>query len=196
MHVDMSTPLPLDRGLRRPISVAELLTIGIGRSSSHTVGPMRAAFDFAQRAVGRAGEGAPVRVTCDLYGSLALTGRGHATDTAAILGLAGWEPERLDPDAAPGILAAIAGEGRMPLAGTHAIAFAAHDIVFHPCDFLPEHPSGMTLTAMLADGARMRKPISRSAGARSCARARPHRQATSRCATRSVRVPNCLTSAR
>ncbi|PAV71414.1 hypothetical protein WR25_23205 [Diploscapter pachys] len=127
MHVDTSTPLPLDRGLHRPISVAELFTIGIGPSSSHTVGPMRAAFDFAQRAVGQ-GDAAPTRVTCDLFGSLALTGRGHATDTATILGLAGWEPERLDPDAAPGILAGISAEGRLPLAGTHAIAFAASDI--------------------------------------------------------------------
>ncbi|MHA0336995.1 L-serine ammonia-lyase [Sphingomonas aquatilis] len=152
MPVDTSTSLALDRGLHRPISVAELFTIGIGPSSSHTVGPMRAAFDFAQRAVGRAGEGAaPVRVTCDLYGSLALTGRGHATDTAAILGLAGWEPERLDPDAAPGILASIAAEERLPLAGTHPIAFAPSDVIFHPRDFLPEHPNGMTLTAGLAD---------------------------------------------
>lgn len=154
MHVDTSTPLPvaLDRGLHRPISVAELFTIGIGPSSSHTVGPMRAAFDFAQRAVGQ-GEGAPpVRVTCDLYGSLALTGRGHATDTATILGLAGWEPERLDPDAAPGILAGIGAEGRLPLAGTHAIAFAASDVIFHPREFLPEHPNGMVFIAQRADG--------------------------------------------
>jgi len=151
MHVDTSTPLPLDRGLHRPISVAELFTIGIGPSSSHTVGPMRAAFDFAQRAVGQ-GDAAPTRVTCDLFGSLALTGRGHATDTATILGLAGWEPERLDPDAAPDILAGIDAEGRLPLAGTHAIAFAASDVVFHPREFLPEHPNGMTFTAQRADG--------------------------------------------
>ena len=150
MHVDTSTPLPLDRGLHRPISVAELFTIGIGPSSSHTVGPMRAAFDFAQRAVGQGA--ALTRVTCDLYGSLALTGRGHATDTATILGLAGWEPERLDPDAAPDILAGIGAEGRLPLAGTHGLAFAASDIVFHPREFLPEHPNGMTFTARRADG--------------------------------------------
>ncbi|MGE7205800.1 L-serine ammonia-lyase [Sphingomonas sp. NPDC019816] len=150
MHVDTSTPLPLDRGLHRPISVAELFTIGIGPSSSHTVGPMRAAFDFAQRAVGQGT--APTRVTCDLFGSLALTGRGHATDTATILGLAGWEPERLDPDAAPDILAGIGAEGRLPLAGTHGLAFAASDVVFHPREFLPEHPNGMTFTAQRADG--------------------------------------------
>ena len=149
MHTDPVTT-PLDRDVHRPISVAELFTIGIGPSSSHTVGPMRAAFDFAQRALGL--ESAPVRVICDLYGSLALTGRGHATDTATILGLAGWEPERLDPDAAPAILRDIAEGGQVMLGGTHAIAFPADAIVFHPRAFLPEHPNGMTFTATCADG--------------------------------------------
>ncbi len=139
----------------RPISVAELFTIGIGPSSSHTVGPMRAAFDFAQRALGQGVSGqvqGPIRITCDLYGSLALTGRGHATDTATILGLAGWEPERLDPDAAPAILAEIHATRSLALGGTAPIAFADGDIVFHPREFLPEHPNGMTFTATLADG--------------------------------------------
>lgn len=141
----------LDRGAARPISVAELFTIGIGPSSSHTVGPMRAASDFAQRALAQ--DAAPVGVTCDLYGSLALTGRGHATDTAVILGLAGWEPERLDPDAVPAILAGIRDEGRLALAGKRRVPFSeAADIVFHPRDFLPEHPNGLTFTARLADG--------------------------------------------
>ncbi|NYD91952.1 L-serine ammonia-lyase [Sphingomonas melonis] len=150
---------PLDRGLDRPISVVELFTIGVGPSSSHTVGPMRAAFDFAQRVAGQgagqgatSGHGAPTGVTCDLYGSLALTGRGHATDTAAILGLAGWQPEALDPDTAPAILADIRDRRRLPLGGGAEIAFAPDDIVFHPRDFLPEHPNGMTFTARFADG--------------------------------------------
>ncbi len=141
---------PLDRNVDRPISVAELFTIGIGPSSSHTVGPMRAAFDFAQRTLGQGAR--PQRVTCDLYGSLALTGRGHATDTATILGLAGWEPERLDPDAATGILADIRERRQLPLAGSHTIAFTGTDIVFHPRQFLPEHPNGMTFTATFTDG--------------------------------------------
>lgn len=141
----------LDRGAARPISVAELFTIGIGPSSSHTVGPMRAAYDFAQRALAQ--DLPPVGITCDLYGSLALTGRGHATDTAVILGLAGWEPERLDPDAAPGILAGIRDTGRLTLAGARALPFSeAADVVFHPRDFLAEHPNGLTFTARLADG--------------------------------------------
>ncbi|WP_271301169.1 L-serine ammonia-lyase [Sphingomonas sp. CV7422] len=148
---DLPQPLPrtpLDRGLDRPISVAELFTIGIGPSSSHTVGPMRAAFDFAQRVVGQG----VTTVRCDLYGSLALTGRGHATDTAVILGLAGWQPERLDPDAAPAILADIEMRRRLPLAGGAEIAFAPGGIVFHPREFLPEHPNALTFTAERADG--------------------------------------------
>jgi L-serine dehydratase len=141
---------PLDRDIHRPISVAELFTIGIGPSSSHTVGPMRAAFDFAHRVL--ALDATPVRVTCDLYGSLALTGRGHATDTAAILGLAGWEPERLDPDAAPHFLAEIRAGGVLLLGGIAEVAFAADDVIFHPREFLPEHPNGMTFTATGSDG--------------------------------------------
>ncbi|MEH3120383.1 MAG: L-serine ammonia-lyase [Sphingomonas phyllosphaerae] len=146
-----SSPAPLDRCALRPISVAELFTIGVGPSSSHTVGPMRAAFDFAQRAIGLAQD--VVGVRCDLYGSLALTGRGHATDTAAILGLAGWEPERVDPDEAPALLEVIRDTSRLRLAGARTIPFAeAADIVFHPRDFLPEHPNGIGFTARLADG--------------------------------------------
>ncbi len=151
MRADTPTTSALDRSASRPISITELFTIGVGPSSSHTVGPMRAAFDFAQRAVAQAA--GVVAVRCDLYGSLALTGRGHATDTAAILGLAGWEPERLDPDAAPALLAAIRERSKLLLAGERAIPFAeAADIVFHPRDFLPEHPNGVTFTARLGDG--------------------------------------------
>jgi len=149
MRAASPSATPLDRGIDRPISVVELFTIGVGPSSSHTVGPMRAALDFAERVTGE-GEG-PVRVTCDLYGSLALTGRGHATDTAVVLGLAGWVPEALDPDAAPGLLARIAETGRLPLAGRLPIAFAPDAIAFHR-SFLDEHPNGMTFTAHWPDG--------------------------------------------
>uniref|UniRef100_UPI0035CB0CDC L-serine ammonia-lyase n=1 Tax=uncultured Sphingomonas sp. TaxID=158754 RepID=UPI0035CB0CDC len=149
MLTDLATTA-LDRDIHRPISVAELFTIGIGPSSSHTVGPMRAAFDFAQRAL--ALDAVPVRVACDLYGSLALTGRGHATDTATILGLAGWEPERLDPDTAPQLLAEIRARGQLMLGGVLPVAFIDDDIVFRTRQFLPEHPNGMTFNAVLADG--------------------------------------------
>ena len=95
-------------------------TIGIGPSSSHTVGPMRAARRFA--ALASAGR-MPERVRCTLHGSLALTGKGHATDTAVLLGLAGWEPETIDPDEAPAIVARIRESGRLPLDGGAEMAF-------------------------------------------------------------------------
>ena len=90
------------------ISVMDLFTIGIGPSSSHTVGPMRAALMFMDTLPRQ-----PDRVRCDLYGSLALTGRGHATDSAILLGLSGYRPETVDPDAIAAILAAIRSDRRI-----------------------------------------------------------------------------------
>ncbi|MBY8828020.1 L-serine ammonia-lyase [Hephaestia mangrovi] len=135
-----------------PVSIAELFTIGIGPSSSHTVGPMRAARRFAALA---AADQLPVRVRCTLHGSLALTGRGHATDTAVLLGLAGWEPETIDPDAVPAIVAGIRESGRLPLDGATEIAFdEARDLVLDP-SFLADHPNGMVFEAVFADGDRL-----------------------------------------
>ncbi len=132
------------------LSVADLFTIGIGPSSSHTVGPMRAACAFAELLVEEGA--APVRVRCDLYGSLSLTGRGHGTDGAVLLGLAGETPEGVDPDAVAAILARIRGGRRLALGGATAIDFdEARDLVFHK-SFLPGHPNGMAFTATLADG--------------------------------------------
>ena len=81
-------------------SLTELFTIGIGPSSSHTVGPMRAARAFAEMIVEDGHE--PERIRCDLYGSLSLTGRGHRTDAAVLLGLSGERPETVEPDAVRG----------------------------------------------------------------------------------------------
>ena len=132
------------------VSVVDLFTIGIGPSSSHTVGPMRAANRFAQELL--EGGTTPGRVTCDLYGSLSLTGRGHATDRAVVLGLAGETPEQVDPDAAEGLLGAIRQAGALPLGGGPSVRFdECVDIVWHK-SFLPGHPNGMTFTAHLADG--------------------------------------------
>lgn len=132
----------------RPISVVELFTIGIGPSSSHTVGPMRAAKAFADSVVDRA----PQAVTAMLHGSLALTGLGHASDTAVLLGLSGETPEGVDPDAIPALCADIRARRRLPLAGTLDLAFdPAVDLVLDPA-FLPGHPNGMTFTARYADG--------------------------------------------
>ncbi|MFV0624895.1 L-serine ammonia-lyase [Sphingomonas sp. ac-8] len=133
---------------RRAISVTELFTIGIGPSSSHTVGPMRAAHAFAEAALDAI---QPVRVRCELFGSLSLTGRGHATDTAVILGLAGHLPDAVDPDAIPAILASVRDEGRLPLGGRVPIDFAAEDIVFSH-EFLPGHPNAVRFTAADAQG--------------------------------------------
>ena len=134
------------------MSVFDLFKIGIGPSSSHTVGPMVAARRFLiecgplEDAVG---------VEAHLYGSLALTGKGHATDVAVLLGLAGWEPETVDPDEAPAIVAGIRESGRLPLDGAADLPFdAARDLVLDPA-FLPEHPNGMVFEAVLADGDRL-----------------------------------------
>ncbi|MDB5736929.1 MAG: L-serine dehydratase 1 [Sphingomonas bacterium] len=135
------------------LSITDLFTIGIGPSSSHTVGPMRAAFDFARRLVE---DGTvPVRVKCDLYGSLSLTGKGHGTDGAVLLGLAGETPEGVDPDRVTEIVAAIRETGSLPFGGGASVGFdEPRDLVFHK-SFLPGHPNGMTLTAVLADGSRI-----------------------------------------
>ena len=139
--------------MRQALSVTELFTIGIGPSSSHTVGPMRAAFDFAQglRSAGLT----PISLRCTLYGSLSLTGRGHATDVAVILGLAGQTPETVDSDAVPGLVARIRDSAQLPLAGGPLARFnVATDLIFRP-DFLPAHPNAMALRAELADGRRI-----------------------------------------
>lgn len=109
------------------VSVFDLFKIGIGPSSSHTVGPMIAARRFAvavQESVGLA----PVhRVVVELFGSLAATGIGHGTDRAVLLGLAGYEPDRIDPDRIGPTVQAIRAGGQIDLLGTHRIAFIEKD---------------------------------------------------------------------
>jgi len=137
----------------RPISVVEIFTIGIGPSSSHTVGPMRAAHAFAVAVADRD----VAALTATLHGSLALTGRGHASDTAVLLGLSGWEPETVDPDAVPALVARIREERRLLLDGRCEVAFdPERDLVFDR-HFLPEHPNGLTFVATLADGGEIRR---------------------------------------
>jgi L-serine dehydratase len=132
------------------ISVTELFTIGVGPSSSHTVGPMRAAKDFAERA---AASGDVIRVRCELFGSLALTGLGHATDVAILLGLAGETPEGVDPDRIQAKAAEIRATRSMPLDGGAAIPFdEATDLLFLRGKFLAGHANAMRFTAFHADG--------------------------------------------
>ncbi|THD11690.1 L-serine ammonia-lyase [Metallibacterium scheffleri] len=137
------------------VSVFDLFKIGIGPSSSHTVGPMRAAARFVQRWLADAGNLPRVaRVHVELYGSLAMTGRGHGTDKAVLLGLEGHWPDRIDPDAIPAILQRIRDERRLRLGGTHAIAFdEAQDLVFNKRQKLPYHVNGMRYGAFDASGA-------------------------------------------
>lgn len=133
------------------LSILDLFRVGIGPSSSHTVGPIRIANRFLANLA--AGIGAVARIEVELQGSLALTGAGHATPKAAMLGLLGFEPETLDPDAADRDVAALEASCQLPLPDGRSIAFdPATDIVF-AYDVLPAlHPNGMRLRAFGADG--------------------------------------------
>jgi L-serine dehydratase len=114
---------------------------------------MRAAADFAQLLAQRGLLPAVGRVRVDLYGSLALTGRGHATDKAVLLGLCGQLPDRVDPDRVEGMIAEIRSKHRLGLAGQVEIPFEeAGDLVFHMSECLPAHPNGMRLTSLDAQG--------------------------------------------
>ncbi len=134
------------------VSVFELFKIGIGPSSSHTVGPMVAArrflTDLAPDAFSRI-----ARVRVDLYGSLALTGHGHATDKAVVLGLAGEVPASVNPDAADSLFLKVSKNTTIKLLGTHRVAFSTGDsIVFNRGARLPHHSNGMTFTAWSGAG--------------------------------------------
>jgi len=128
------------------ISVFDMFSIGIGPSSSHTVGPMRAAQQFACEIASLGIDVA--RIKCDLYGSLGHTGKGHGSDTAVVLGLEGIFPETIDPDDIPSILSRIKTTRILQLNGTTKLKFkASSDIVFHRKKSLPTHPNGMTFSA-------------------------------------------------
>ena len=136
------------------VSTFDLFKIGIGPSSSHTVGPMRAAARFVERWLGETGAlERTARVRAEVFGSLALTGRGHGTDKAILLGLEGRQPDSVDPDLIPPALARIRGEKRLSLLGRHPIAFdEKHDLVMNKRQKLPFHTNGMRFTAYDADG--------------------------------------------
>ncbi|MEX2518464.1 MAG: serine dehydratase beta chain, partial [Paracoccaceae bacterium] len=139
------------------LSIFEIFKVGIGPSSSHTMGPMTAAGRFLDTlAAGRdrvPGGGAPARLSCRLHGSLAFTGKGHATDRAVLLGLAGQNPRDIDPDEAERIEARVTEEKAVEVEGLGRLAFdPARDIVFDYGDPLPGHANGMRLFAHDADG--------------------------------------------
>ncbi|NKQ23269.1 L-serine ammonia-lyase [Streptomyces galbus] len=135
------------------ISVFDLFSIGIGPSSSHTVGPMRAARMFARRLRNEALLPSVASVRCELYGSLGATGHGHGTPKAVLLGLEGDSPRTVDVETADERVAAIRESGRLRLLGEHEIAFAFDDdLVLHRRKALPYHANGMTVWAYGADG--------------------------------------------
>jgi L-serine dehydratase len=136
------------------VSVFDLFKIGIGPSSSHTVGPMRAARMFALRLDADGHLERTARVRCTLYGSLGATGKGHGSDKAVLLGLTGHEPDTVDVEAVPALLAAIRGEGSLPLLGVQPVDFDEKaDLVFHRRETLPFHANGLRFAAFDADGA-------------------------------------------
>ncbi len=135
------------------VSVFDLFKIGIGPSSSHTVGPMRAAERFVRRLEEGALLDATRRAQVELFGSLGLTGHGHGTDKAILLGLEGELPDQVDPDVIPARLAQIRDSKSLSLLGRRPISFAEkQDLIFHRRQRLPYHSNGMRFTAFNADG--------------------------------------------
>jgi len=135
------------------ISVFDLFKIGIGPSSSHTVGPMVAANLFLSALEDKGKLQDVKRIEIELFGSLAATGKGHATDTAILLGLLGHKPATIDTQLTEQYLAPIFSENQLNLAGKHPIDFDVEgDIHWYGDTVMPYHPNAMTLHAIFSDG--------------------------------------------
>lgn len=131
------------------ISVLDMFKIGIGPSSSHTVGPMRAGKQFIDELIQDNLLHKVSQISVELYGSLAMTGKGHYTDTATIMGLAGATPESVEPEAIPAFIADVEQRQRLPLAnGQHEVAFPREEGVVFRFENLPLHENGMRFIAM------------------------------------------------
>jgi L-serine dehydratase len=146
------------------ISVFDLFSIGIGPSSSHTVGPMRAARTFA---LGLETDGVlddVTRVRAELFGSLGATGHGHGSDRAVILGLSGESPETVDTAAVASRVAAVRESGRVALLGKHEADLSDDDLVLHRRTSLPFHPNGMRFYAYSSTGTCVRERTYYSVG--------------------------------
>ncbi|GHF19338.1 L-serine dehydratase [Amycolatopsis deserti] len=135
------------------VSVFDLFKVGIGPSSSHTVGPMRAAYLFASRLADTGRLARTARLRCELFGSLGATGHGHGSVKAVVLGLSGEQPHLVDPVAAEPAVTAARADGTIALLGKHRITFAVDDdIVLHRRKRLDFHSNGMVFTASGEDG--------------------------------------------
>ncbi len=136
------------------VSTFDLYKIGIGPSSSHTVGPMRAAARFVTHWLAENGVlERTTRIRAEVFGSLALTGRGHGTDKAVLMGLEGHWPNLIDPDIIPAALERIRGEKTIRLGGERTIAFdEKRDLIMNKRQKLPFHSNGMRFTAFDDDG--------------------------------------------
>lgn len=147
------------------ISVFDLFKVGIGPSSSHTVGPMRAARIFVS-GLKADGQLAPVaKLTAELFGSLGATGHGHGSDRAVVLGLAGEAPETVDTGTVEPRVAQVRQGRRLALLGVHDIDFdPAEDVILHRRRTLPYHPNGMIFTAYDTSGATIRQRTYYSVG--------------------------------
>ncbi|MGH8860705.1 MAG: serine dehydratase beta chain, partial [Jatrophihabitantaceae bacterium] len=146
------------------ISVFDLFSIGIGPSSSHTVGPMRAARTFAAGLDADGLLGDVVRVRAELFGSLGATGHGHGSDRAVILGLEGADPESVDTSTVAPRVAAVRDSGRIALLGKHDATLVDDDLVLHRRSSLPFHPNGMRFFGYDAAGACVRERTYYSVG--------------------------------
>lgn len=146
---------------RKFVSTFELFSIGVGPSSSHTVGPMRAANQWAYQLPFDQVK----RIKVDLYGSLALTGKGHGTDKAILLGLEGNLPEDVDPDEVEPRLEKIRNSASICIIGSHTVPFnESNDLIFHMDKLLPYHANGMRFTAFSEDGKKLLEKLFYSVG--------------------------------
>jgi len=147
------------------VSVFDLFKIGIGPSSSHTVGPMRAARQFVLRLQQAGLLEKTCGVRCWLYGSLGATGKGHGSDTAVLMGLCGHEPDTVEIEAIPSILAGIRSGKSVCLLGLHSVPFVErHDLNFMRRETLPFHANGMRFVAFGANGVEISNRIYYSVG--------------------------------
>jgi L-serine dehydratase len=147
-----------------PVSAFDLFKIGIGPSSSHTVGPMVAARRFALGLEASGLLAATTAVKAELYGSLGATGRGHGSDRAIILGLLGETPDGVDVDEAPVLVRRVLEAGRLPILGRHEVDFREADHLAFLRKALPFHPNGLRLAALGEGGAPLRAQVFYSVG--------------------------------